>query len=636
MNATKPKKRIQLAIQIFFIILCFALFARFGVKYDTGTGYREVILTLLGTTFLLLVFLKRQKMCLEIYLLFISGLLVIASFLLSNVKSYGIAEIFGFFAFINTIFVISQFKEKKLKVLTWGLLFLAIIAGLYGLYNFTHQPDPRVISNFINPFDPIQGFPNALALFLLIMWPYAAAKMINSKSKFGQISGVLILGILISTIYLTYSRGALIAFIIQLVILGFLNHKYIAKNILKWSTAGIITIILITGALAARAHNDQKISNIVKKITFENQESITSIDERMHFFKNTAGLIMENPLLGFGPQTFRFIYPSKQKLIYSNSDHPHNIFLKYSFESGLIFSFLLLFIFLSIILKNLDSNNIKNKQKDFVLVAFLGAIAHSMIDYNFNFLLNYIVFGITIGILLNFINQRKNQKSKSYYGEIFFISLLIISIILSIIGTRDYFRTDPYSNFETIKRYTHEELKTHITKYSQSLYPREFWIELSDYYFVKSDFHTALEMIEKHIRYNPHDKYGFLNKGKILFQLNKFDKAKEAFKNALEIDSNNLIAVHYHFLKTHIQTGQIPSGDYLKNTLYPLLEDFIYYAEHNLHHVAQKNEMEYAKCTIELVKYFDDEKDWDSFQSDLEDYAYEYREDGLKEEAVCD
>lgn len=639
MKKIQINKTINWIIQVFFVIVCFALFARYGVKYDTGLGYREVIIVLVGTTLLLPLFLKNQKPFFENNLFVICGILFIASFLLSDTKAYGLAEIFAFFVLINTVFLISQLKNEKLKILTWGLLILTSLVSIYGLYNFTYQPDPRVISNFINPLDPAQGFPNALALFLLIIWPYSAHKMINSKSIFTKLSSILIFGLVISTIYLTYSRGALIAFIVQLIILALLNYKYFTKNKFKWITGIAIGAIIITTILGVRTYNSQEIPDIRKKITFDNHENITSIEERSNFFKNTTNLILQKPVFGYGPQTFRFIYPRKQNLIYSNSDHPHNIFLKYSFEGGLIFSFLLILIFISIVIKIARQKDFQNKKKDFVLIAFLGVATHSMIDYNFNFLLICIVFGITTGILLNISNNKRAQSKSSesfYYGNIFFISLFIISIVLSVIGIHDYFKTDPFSDFETIKRYTREELETHISKYSDSLYPREFWIQLSDYYFMRSEFDKALAMIERQIEYNPHDKYGFLNKGKILYKLKKYDEAEEAFRKAVELDPKNLMAVHYHFLKTLKTTGQVPSAEYLQLTLYPLLDDFVYYTEHNLHYLAQKSEMEYAKCTIDLLEEFNDtSKDWKLVKDNLREYALKYRESNLKEN-VCD
>lgn len=634
MNIKNIGKKRSMAVQLFLIIVCFALFIRYGVKYDTGLGYREVILTLTGTTLFLLLFLKNSTRHIVNDLFVVFGTLIITSFLLSGITSYGIAEIFAIFAVLNTIFLVSQLGNKKLHILFWGLLILAFIASVHGLYNFTHQPDPRIIGNLINPLDHIQGFPNAFALFLLIMWPYAAHKMITSKSKFSIIISIIILGSTIGAFYLTYSRGALIALLIQLVIVALLNYKNFTQHKLKWIAGVFIAVLLITATLNVRAFNQQEISDIRERIMFENSERITSISERIHFFKLSANLIAEKPLFGHGPQSFRFVYPKEQELIYANSDHPHNIFLKYAVENGVVCSILLFLIFTIIIVKSIQKRTSRNKQSEFALVSFMGALAHNMIDYNFNFLLIYLVFGITIGILLKNTHDQKTNRRRKYRNPLFAV-FVILSFILSIIGISDYFKTDPYSDFETIKRYTGDEVNIHIEKYSNSLYPREFWIQLSDYFFMRSEFDSALEMIEKHISHNPYDKYGFLNKGRILHELENFHEAKEALQQAIKLDSKNSLSVHYHFLRTLAKTDQKPSAEYLQNTLYPFLDDFVYYAKNNLHHVAQKPEVEYAECLITLLQALNDNyKDWDSIKEDLKDYAQKYRQSPF-ENKIC-
>jgi hypothetical protein len=467
------------------------------------------------------------------------------------------------------------------------------------------------------------------------MWPYAALNIASGKSRIQKAISIGIFGLLIAALYLTFSRGAYIAFGIQFIILALFNYKYFLSNKFKWIAGILISIVLVVGTLFIRAQNNIGTYDIAEKLTFANNENITSIAERSNFFRITLNLILEKPLLGYGPQTFRFIYPSKQELLYANSDHPHNIFLKTAFESGIASAIILIVIFISLGVKSIKK---ADAQKDFMAVAVAGALAHNMIDYNFNFLLIYIVFAITLGLLINKLNEQKptnKTKTSSITTKIIFLSFLTLSVLLSLIGIRDYFKTDPYSDFETIKRYTESELDTHISKYSKSFYPKEFWIQLSDYYFTKNNLNKALEMVDKHIANNPHDIFGFLNKGRILYELGKYEDAILAFNTAIKLDSKNSLAVHYYYLKTFNKTNQSPPQQYLKDTLYPILDDFMYYAEHNLHFVSMRPEIDYAVCIMGMLKNsVDKSKDWETLSNQLNSYKQKYNKEGSSQK-VC-
>jgi O-antigen ligase len=638
MTKSKTPDYLSLITQGFLILICFLMFLRYGVKFDTGLGYREVILVLAGGTIITAFHLKKsirkKTNYTENSLLFIAGLIILISFIFSDIKAYGIAGVFGFFAFLNTVFLASRLKNSNLKILFYGLVSLAALVSIYGLVSFSYEPAQRLTSNFINPLNTVQGFPNALALFLLIMWPYAAYKMNNTKGKYIKYLFIFIFGLIIASLYLSYSRGAMIAFAIQIIILALLSYRHFLNNKYKWIIGLVIGMILTTTTLNLRIFNNQETADISQKITFENNENITSVDERLQFFITTAELIRDNPLFGYGPHTFRFVYPTEQKLLFSNSDHPHNIFLKYAYESGVITAILILFAFLILISKSITKSDKHNQRKEYLLTAFLGAIAHSMIDFNFNFLLIFAVFGITAGVLIHIINKDKKEEPPHeiiIFNNAVLIIFFITSVILSATGLTDYKNTDPYSDFDTIKRYNAEEIKTHMNKYSNSLYPREFWLQLSDYYILRSKFQKALTRINKHINVNPYDKYGYLNKGRILFKTGEYNDALKYFKEAVNKDPKNSLSVHYHYLKTINQIKRFPDDNYLNKTLYPILDDFMFYAKNNLHYVAMKNEIEFAACTMKILEKMNDtSRNWEMLINDLESYAEKYRNESFE------
>lgn len=90
-----------------------------------------------------------------------------------------------------------------------------------------------------------------------------------------------------------------------------------------------------------------------------------------------------------------------------------------------------------------------------------------------------------------------------------------------------------------------KELKDKYTQYGYDNYP-----ELSQYgqwltvdKIEKKDWDGALKICDEIIARFPEDKFAYYNKGRIMFELKKFDEAFEAYVKASEVDANNAEAL---------------------------------------------------------------------------------------------
>lgn len=316
------------------------------------------------------------------------------SFVFSQTKNYGFTEavVYSFAGLLALS--LSSIKKRAFQSLLYIVVIFAVASSLYGFFYFPIHGESRMAGLFLDAKDPRQFFPNAFANFLLMAWP-----LVLMRKQWWKI---LLLPVLLAALYLTYSRGAWAAFVIQLIFLAVITFKNrvqwnFKKNVISFGVIAALVFTFVFTLTSLRNKNFSVISP-TEKLTFQNVESRTSLAERVDFWIGSLKLIAEEPLKGFGPMSFRYAYPHVEKRMLAISDHPHNWFLKIGVENGLP-AVLLFIIFLSIVFRQSIKLPITNYQLQITL-ASLGAILHNMVDYNMNFIPNIIVFFILAAGLL--------------------------------------------------------------------------------------------------------------------------------------------------------------------------------------------------------------------------------------------
>lgn len=189
--------------------------------------------------------------------------------------------------------------------------------------------------------------PNDLGTYLIAMIPLAFSGFIISvrdASPFSQgrfarnqtlWKGLLAFLSLI-TLYLTYSRGSLLAFIAAFSTTLFLWKKKIAIGVL---TASLLFVFFAPFPF---------MQSLRQSVNFDNSAS-GSIKDRLTLWKSTARMIQERPWLGWGLNTYTKIIPR----FVGNFDawYTHNCYLQMASEIGIVgllaFLTLLVSVFLS-------------------------------------------------------------------------------------------------------------------------------------------------------------------------------------------------------------------------------------------------------------------------------------------------
>jgi len=235
----------------------------------------------------------------------ISGFIIIMCFsLLFNIGNFSGNEILIAFSYIlrwilyaSIFFIVKSFSSRFKKKILYLLLIVGFFITLFGFIQYFFYSNLRnlyylgwdehmyrMFSTFLDP-----NFAGAfLVLYLIFLTGMLLFFLKNNKAKQALLMGFILIFTLTS-VYLTYSRSALIMFLTSAII--FLT---LAKKI-KW----LIVIIGVTMLFILISSKSYYIENI-------NLFRIASSKARIDSAKVAIEIIKNNPFFGVGFNTYRY------------------------------------------------------------------------------------------------------------------------------------------------------------------------------------------------------------------------------------------------------------------------------------------------------------------------------------------
>jgi len=351
-------------------------------------------------------------------------IMTLLSFFYSSTPNVGLNEIIrlGFGIMILILSIVRFYNLKKWRQLSWILTILGLLGVVIGTYSYLSFSFNRFAGFFIS-FGAFNGFyPNAWADFVILIFPAVFYLFVTEKARFAKILTGSVAVFLTASLILTYSRGGWISFAGLTVLMGIvlMFSKNVKKSVFKILIGSVILGILVTGVVIGineiRFSNKFQVQSFVKKAALESREGKASVSERSQFFGASFKLIKEKPWLGHGPYSFKYVYPRYQQEMLSLSDHPHNLFLKIAVERGLIaLSFFLIFG-LMVLWRAVEIIRRKTGKErlivGFILSSLIAITAHSMIDFNLNFLANSLIWWLWIGVIFGVSRVELINESK--------------------------------------------------------------------------------------------------------------------------------------------------------------------------------------------------------------------------------
>lgn len=259
--------------------------------------------------------------------------------------------------------IVREIAHRKVKGLLSPFIVSAIIMSIYACYQFYQFPE-----FFVNR---VQGFTGAfyrLSTFLVLAIPVVTVLAFASH---GWLKSTLLfcIPILFTALFFTFTRGAWIAVIIELLILVFL---FVKKYRVPFLVSTVVVFLIVVG-LSYK-------SIISHKLITRGSEQ-----PRIEAIKLSSEIIRKHPFvgIGYGKDTFSKYYPD----IYVK--HSHNIFLNTAVETGIPGLAVLIAMF-GIVMKNLirailhETDFEKKLIISGIFASFIGFLCLNTFDYMYH------------------------------------------------------------------------------------------------------------------------------------------------------------------------------------------------------------------------------------------------------------
>jgi O-antigen ligase len=362
------------------------------------------------------------------------------------------------------------------------------------------------------------------------------------------------------------------------------------------------------------------ISQIKSRISVAYFIQDRSITRRIAIWKFTWMMIKDHPILGSGIGTYKYntlryqakffeqgdnrsIYP------YGFADKAHNEYLQLWTELGTIGLAIFFWLVITYFIYGIRYlKREKDKQKQGIMIGLMGAVVAFLVDSFFWFPLhlssNLSLFWLFIGLTMvmgfekNTGSVSKSKRNSIYkFQPVLYIMVILLAAFLCITVARPFIaRTCWYSGFKEVEKENWEkatdiyEVALKWDPYEGGLYydlgkifmerglyntALKYFKESKKYfdlrglpqnlaiiYIAKGETDNAITELQKAISYQLSEGtmpplYSEL--GNAYLKLEKYEPAEVAFKDALKIDPNFVMA-HYGLASTYLEQNKIEEG----------------------------------------------------------------------------
>ncbi|BAL81650.1 O-antigen ligase family protein [Caldisericum exile] len=329
--------------------------------------------------------------------------------------------VFMFYIAINTVI-----SEKIYKVSLNLILLLSFILALLGFlayigYKFNvNSPIFNYVRDrgFANSgiIASTLQYSNTFGAFLVLPMFIALGFFIYEKRIFIKVLYILLFVFLLVVFILTQSRGAILTFLIAL-LLFILLLKGKERLYSFFSIAGFVVILGIVAFLKKDVIFPYIGTLIGKFKIFFNFLSKGNYDQslggRIYMIRDSLKILKDYPIFGTGFGTYQFVY-AKYRSIYFFSKFPHSLLFQYIPESGVVGAAVLLFFVIILIYKGYEV--IKRNYSSLNVGLYAGAVGillHAFIDFDWSLMFMPLITLFSFGLLFS-----QGEKQNIEFGEI--------------------------------------------------------------------------------------------------------------------------------------------------------------------------------------------------------------------------
>ncbi len=292
----------------------------------------------------------------------------------------------------------SQARKVAVILALYGFLIaaFALLQGIApnGKIYWTRQP--RLGGWIYGPYVNHNHYAGLMELLVPIPLVLALTRLAEDKER---IAAAVAAAVMVGTVFLSGSRGGMLAITVELAILAVLLFRQ-RKGVRIAIGLGAFAIVLV-GMLTWLG--GKELTNRVSSISTESRTEISG-GMRRSIDRDTIQMFRQKPLLGWGLQTFPVVYPQFRSF-YTNFfvNEAHNDYLQLLAEMGVL-GFGTMVWFLVVLYRNAIpkiTNWISDVSGAVTLACVLGCtgiLVHSLVDFNLQIPANAALFYVFCSI----------------------------------------------------------------------------------------------------------------------------------------------------------------------------------------------------------------------------------------------
>ena len=380
-----------------------------------------LIVLVLVTSFGYLIKLVRGKRILKLEIFDLMVLIFGIVILMSGVITAGGIDSFteacvciilmlGFFLATNLIRT-----EKWLRRCVNAVVSSSVIVSLVGVMQYVMgyavadwldtsyfgDIDGRVVSLFENP--------NVLAVYLVMSLPLLLTKLSQAGNRREKLLALLSVAALITCAVLTWSRGAWVAILVSVAVMGLINNR----NTFKWLIA-LGAVAPVFAFLLPRT--------VVKRFLSIGDLADSSSYYRVYTWRGTLRAIADHfwSGAGYGMSAYAEIYPQYAYAGIEAAIHSHNLFLQILFSTGifgLVIFLAVIFLFAQKSLESMKNNDMVKLPVSAIFSAVLGVLVMGLFDYVWYSYRIFFMFWIMIGLCCAYVRFGDREKQRILGAE---------------------------------------------------------------------------------------------------------------------------------------------------------------------------------------------------------------------------
>ena len=327
---------------------------------------------------------------------------------------------YGLLCFLATQVLVRASQARKIAVILavygFALAALALIQGIAPNGKLLWIRQPRLGGWIYGSYVNHNHYAGLMELLVPIPLVLALSHMVHEKER--TAAGVAA-AIMVGTIFLSGSRGGMIAIFVELVVFGvvLLRQKKMSYRIALAAAAfGIVLASMLVWL------GGKELSTRVSSISSEARTEISG-GMRLSIDRDAFRMFRQKPVFGWGLGTFPVVYPEFRSF-YTNFfvNEAHNDYLQLLAEMGVLgFGLMLWFL---VVLYRRAAHKIGNWTTDVssavtlaCTLGFTGILVHSVFDFNLQIPANAAIFYVFCSIAAAPPLLQRSRKRKPVQTE---------------------------------------------------------------------------------------------------------------------------------------------------------------------------------------------------------------------------